>query len=122
MHELSIATAIAAIATEHAAGRRVTSVEIRVGRLRQVVPATLTFAFELATAGTDLEGAELAIEHVPVRLRCRDCGAETEPNGFPFGCASCGSLDVDVVAGDELIVESLLAEPKAECSPAECSR
>jgi hydrogenase nickel incorporation protein HypA/HybF len=110
VHELSIATAIVAIAAEHAQGRRVTAVDVKIGRLRQVVPDALAFAFELATEGTKLAGAELVVEHVPVRVACRACGAETEATGFPFGCADCGAVDVDVVAGDELLVEALELE------------
>ena len=110
MHELSIANAIVAIAADHAQGRRVTRVDVKIGRLRQVVPDALAFAFELATEGTELEGAELVVEHVPARLACRACGTESEANEFPFGCAGCGSVDVDVIAGDELLVEALELE------------
>ena len=52
MHELSLAGAIVAIAEEHAAGGRVSRVEVRVGQLRQVVPRALAFAFELVAEGT----------------------------------------------------------------------
>ena len=47
MHELAIAHSVVAIAERHAAGRRVRAVELRVGHLRQVVPSSLTFAFDL---------------------------------------------------------------------------
>ena len=105
MHELSIASAIAEIAGAHARGRRVTSVDVTIGALRQVVPDALTFAFTLVVEDTPLAGAALAIEHVPARVTCRACSAETNPSEFPFACAACGGLDVDVVAGDELLVE-----------------
>ena len=107
MHELSIADAVVTIAREHARGRRVSAVDVRIGRLRQVVPDALEFAFELVAAGTEVEGAELRVEHVPVRVRCARCAAESEAPEFPLACAECGSLDVEVVAGDELLVESL---------------
>ena len=81
MHELSIAEAIVAIAEEHAQGRRVAKVDVKIGHLRQVVPSALIFAFELVTQGTPIE--------------------------LPFACPSCGSVDVDVRAGDELFVEAL---------------
>jgi hydrogenase nickel incorporation protein HypA/HybF len=115
VHELSLASAIAAIAADHARGRRVARVDVRVGALRQVVPDVLTFAFALVAEASELEGAELAIEHVPARLACRGCGAETRASAFPLLCGSCGSADVDVVAGDELLVESL--ELDEELSP-----
>ena len=112
MHELSLADAIVSIARDHAAGRRVTAVEVKVGHLRQVVPDALEFAFELVTTGTNVEGATLVIEHVPAIVACRACGAESGIDAFPLACARCGSLDVDVIAGDEMHVESLeLEEP-----------
>ena len=60
MHELAIAQSVVAIADRHADGRRVASVQLKVGHLRQVVPSALTFAFELVAEGTALEGARAA--------------------------------------------------------------
>jgi hydrogenase nickel incorporation protein HypA/HybF len=110
VHELSLAEAIVAIARDHAGARRVVGVDVRVGHLRQVVPDALAFAFELVASGTSLDGAELRVEHVAARLACAGCDAVTEATGFPLRCASCGSADVDVVAGDELYVESIEVE------------
>ena len=69
MHELSIADAVRAIAERHANGRTVTRVELRIGHLRQVVPSSLEFAWELVTQGTTLDGAELLQR--PSRRRSR---------------------------------------------------
>jgi hydrogenase nickel incorporation protein HypA/HybF len=113
MHELSIADAVVTIARRHAAGRKVTRVEVKVGHLRQVVPDSLAFAFELVSAGTELEGAELAIEEVPAAVRCRTCAAETTLEQFPAHCSACGGFDVEVNGGDELLVESLELDEQA---------
>ncbi len=111
MHELSIAESVVGIARGHAAGRRVASVQLRIGQLRQVVPTSLEFAFELLSDGTELEGAELEIEVVPAAGICRACGAETALTPFPLSCARCEGIDVEVTAGEELVVDSLeLAE------------
>jgi len=110
MHELSIASAIVAIAERHAAGRRVTAVEVSVGHLRQVVPDSLAFAFELVAEGTVIEGAELVLHEVPAAGRCRACATDGPLTAFPLHCAACGSLDVEVIRGEELLVDSLELE------------
>jgi hydrogenase nickel incorporation protein HypA/HybF len=110
MHELSIAQAVVEIASRHAAGRTVHRVELRVGHLRQVVPSALEFAFGLLSDGTVLDGAELVIEEVPARGICRQCGTETTMSQFPLQCSSCGGLDLEIVAGEELLVDALECE------------
>jgi hydrogenase nickel incorporation protein HypA/HybF len=110
MHELSIADAIVAIASRHAAGRRVVKVEVRVGHLRQVVPDALAFAFQLTAEGTPVAGAELELEEVPAAGCCRACGRESELEAFPLRCAGCGGLDLELTAGEELQVDSLVLD------------
>jgi hydrogenase nickel incorporation protein HypA/HybF len=110
MHELSIAQGVAEVALRHAGDRMVTRVELRVGHLRQVVPSALSFAWEMVTPGTPLEGAELCIEEIEAVGRCRECGARAPQPGFPLACPACGSLDVEVVAGEELLVDTLELE------------
>ena len=110
MHELAIADSVVQIAGRHADGRRVTKVHLKVGHLRQVVPSALAFGFELVAQGTPVEGAELDIEEVPVTGKCRKCGAENRPAAFPLRCGMCESLDLEVLQGEELYVESLELE------------
>ena len=110
MHELSIADAIVAIVDRHAAGRTVAKVEIKVGHLRQVVPSALEFAFELVAQGTSAEGAELVMHEVPAAGVCRTCEAESELPDFPLQCSACGGFDVEVIRGEELLVDSLELE------------
>ena len=110
MHELSIAGSVVEIASRHAAGRKVSKLELKVGHLRQVVPSALEFAFELLTNGTPLEGAELVIEDVPARGRCRACDAETIMRAFPLQCSRCGGFDLELEAGEELLVDALEIE------------
>ena len=74
MHELSLAQAIADTTARYADGRPVAMVRVRIGHLRQVVPDSLQFAWELLTVDSVLDGAGLSIEHVPAVVRCADCG------------------------------------------------
>jgi hydrogenase nickel incorporation protein HypA/HybF len=110
LHELSIAESVVRIAGRQAEGRRVTKVQMKVGYLRQVVPSALAFSFELVADGTPVEGAELEVEHVPAEGKCRGCGVESELAGFPLRCGACGSFDLEILKGEELMVESLELE------------
>jgi hydrogenase nickel incorporation protein HypA/HybF len=110
LHELAIAESVVEIARRHAAGRQVTKVYLKVGHLRQVVPSALAFSFELVAQGTPVEGAELEMEEVPVKGRCRECGAESQLTEFPLQCTACGTFDLEILQGEELYVESLELE------------
>jgi hydrogenase nickel incorporation protein HypA/HybF len=113
MHELAIADAIVGIVSRHANGRPVMRVELKVGHLRQVVPSALEFAWELVAEGTEAEGAELVMEEVPATVRCRACGMDSTATAFPLHCEACGGFDVEVTAGEELLVDSLEIEEEA---------
>jgi hydrogenase nickel incorporation protein HypA/HybF len=113
VHELSIAGAVVDTALKHAAGRRVTVVTVRAGALRQVVPESLEFYFGFVTRDTLCEGARLELEPVPARLRC--CGREWEMGSLDFRCARCGQA-AELIAGDELEVESIEVEEALPCT------
>ncbi len=112
MHELSIATAVLNTALRHAGDRPVTAVGVRAGRLRQVVPESLRFYFEVVARDTVCEGARLEVIEVPVRMRCGECRKEWEPEWPLFRCPDCASANVSVLAGEELEVEYIEVEEK----------
>jgi|GEM_PF-1056161 len=62
MHELALSRAIVDAALRHAEGRPVEVVHVKLGEMRQAVPRSLAFYFEIVARGTDCEGAELEIE------------------------------------------------------------
>jgi hydrogenase nickel incorporation protein HypA/HybF len=108
MHELSLCGALIEIVSRRADDRPVQAVHVRVGQLRQVVPETLAFCWEMVVAQTQLEGSALELERVPAVLHCRACDA-TGPLGesIAIACQSCASLDVEVTAGEEFDVTAL---------------
>jgi hydrogenase nickel incorporation protein HypA/HybF len=111
VHELSLSSAIVNTVVKHAAGRRVSVVNLRVGHLRQVVPDSLEFYFEFVARGTVCEGARLEQEAIPARLRCDECEAEWEMLELPFfRCPSCAGGEVTVASGNEFEVESIEVE------------
>jgi hydrogenase nickel incorporation protein HypA/HybF len=114
MHELSVASAVLNTAVKHANGRRVTNVCVETGALRQVVPESLRFYWEIVARDTECEGATLELVEVQARLRCRDCDREWSPELPVFRCPGCGGARVDVAAGEELSVEYIEVDETEE--------
>ena len=113
MHELALASAVVDAVERHADGRRVRTVHLRVGRLRQVVPESLEFCFGIVSRDGLCQDARLVLEVVPAELRCEDCGHAWELLAPPFRCPACGSGDVEVERGEEFLVESIEIEEDA---------
>lgn len=117
MHEMSIVTSILSLVREEMCKHGVTrlyKVRICCGELSNVVPDALTFAFEALTAGTELEGAVLETERVPLTLRCGACGqvfAPEEQRVLATSCPVCYEcFGHVVVTGRELHLQHLEAE------------
>ncbi|NLJ35787.1 MAG: hydrogenase maturation nickel metallochaperone HypA [candidate division WS1 bacterium] len=123
MHEYSIAARVAEIvrAASREHNRRVLSATVAVGPLSMVVPELLYEAWASVTANSELAGAELRIEHVPVRAVCLDCGHETESYTPFVECASCGSLRLKLQSGHELDVLHADLEDAPEDASGDCA-
>lgn len=110
MHELSIVASLFEIleekAREHHAAR-IVLVKLRVGKLSGIVPEFLQSAFEIYRRDTIASSATLEMDVVPVRVKCRKCDAVTEKDDFVFTCPSCGSNDLEMIEGMELILDKI---------------
>lgn len=113
MHETAIVTGLIRIIETHAAqhgAKRVSRVRLKVGRLRAVEPQQLCSCFEMFAEGTVAEGAELVIDVLGVRGRCRACATEFDVPRFRFECPACAGSDIEVIQGQELYIESFEAD------------
>jgi hydrogenase nickel incorporation protein HypA/HybF len=113
MHELSVASAVVDTVLRHADDRRVLVVTLMVGQMRQVIPDSLAFYFDIVTRDTLVAGARLEQVVVPARMRCGACAHEWEPE-LMFRCPECSGTG-EVIAGDELEVDSIEVEEDSEC-------
>lgn len=111
MHELSIAynlIQVAEDAAKKAGVRRIEAVHLRLGALSGVVADALLFSYEIAAAGTLLEGTRLEIEEVPVAIYCPTCDIVSALDSIQsFRCPRCGQLSGDIRQGRELEILSL---------------
>jgi hydrogenase nickel incorporation protein HypA/HybF len=110
MHELSVCQGlirqVGRIAAEHHA-TRVDKIFLQIGPLSGVEPALLQAAFPIARHNTLVEQAEMVIQSMPVRIRCKTCGEESEATLNNLTCPACGDWNTDLLSGDELLIERI---------------
>jgi len=125
VHEYSIALdvwqSVFAAAREHGGGR-VQSIKLEIGALNMIQDEQMTFWVEALAEQDGSPGVGLDIIHLPARVRCLKCTAETTPEMATspalffvppvLQCGNCGSGDVEVVGGRELRVVSAEVEEK----------
>lgn len=118
MHELAIAESLLSLIKDEMRKHdvhRLLLVRVRYGALTAIVPEALQFAFESLTAGTEMQGAVLEMEKVPLTLRCMNCGTiftpQEEENVFVAVCPKCHEeIGHQVETGRELFLQHLEAE------------
>lgn len=113
MHEMSLMGGVFEVIeqtlSQHEANR-VLQVKLKVGELTNAEPDALQMAFEAYSKDTICEGAELIVERVPVRGRCRNCQHEFAVETLFFLCPECQNSSIEVIQGEELLLESLEVE------------
>lgn len=107
MHELGLCGSIVDAIEKRAGERSVAHVRIRVGRLHHVHPEAFDQSFTVAAMGTVAEDANAELILVPVRAQCRVCNATWECDEVPMACSTCGGVNIELIGGDELVLESI---------------
>ena len=113
MHELSIITSIFDILEQVAEENRLTTitrVKLNIGKLQQIVPDMLSFAFETVAAGTKAEGAQLEVEELPITMQCQTCRTEFLVEEQIFMCPDCSGTALHMLQGMEILLESVEGE------------
>jgi hydrogenase nickel incorporation protein HypA/HybF len=110
MHELSIAQNIIEIVQDNLSQSQkdlVKIVRVKVGKLTNILVDSLTFSFEALTKDTNLAGAVLEVEQLPLTTKCQDCGHQDSQEDFIFQCSACLSTDIKIISGSELMVSEI---------------
>jgi hydrogenase nickel incorporation protein HypA/HybF len=113
MHEFSIAENLIEIINQQIKKdnvKRVLGIKLRIGKLTSVSPDALTFAFKALSKDTSLEKADIGIESVPARVFCPICNKDFTLDEPIFICQKCGNIDLKLVSGRELLLESMEVE------------
>ena len=113
MHEIKIAEDLSFIVLDTARKEKlskVTKVNISFGQLVQIVPDIFEFAFREIVRNSVVQDAEIDIEIIPVKMKCKNCGRDFQVKDNLFACNVCSSTDVEIIQGKELFVKSIEGE------------
>ena len=111
MHELAICQALISQVTDVAREQKaatVSDIYVRVGPLSGVESPLMRNAFPIAAAGTVANDANLHLEAAPIRVRCEECGEESDARMNRLVCAACGDWRTTLISGDELILQRVV--------------
>lgn len=107
MHELGLCEAILGAVEARAGDRPVARIRVRVGRLHHVHPDAFEQSFAIAALGSVAHEADADLVLLPVKGNCTACGVQFESDDRVVACSACGSFDLDITGGDELVLESI---------------
>ena len=119
MHEMSLVQSLLYIVRQEMQAHELTQIkEVKVscGRISGVVPEALHMAFAALTQQTDLDGATLELEVIPLQLCCGQCETpfspeQEDPLAAFAPCPACGQeIGHRVLAGQELNIDYIEAE------------
>lgn len=109
MHELSVTESILEIALRHgreAGAATVTDLFLVIGELSTIVDESVQFYWDIISEGTPAAGSTLHFRRIPGRLGCRACGHTYSPRE-DLPCPMCGSIEIDIQAGEEFYLEAI---------------
>lgn len=107
MHEMSITQSLVEIIREEMvknSAAKLRSVRLNIGSMSGVVPESLAFCFEVITADTEMAGAELLMDIIPLKGTCLECEREFEIEDYAFFCPHCSSRRINTLSGQDLSI------------------
>ncbi|PMP68236.1 MAG: hydrogenase maturation nickel metallochaperone HypA [Thermodesulfobacterium geofontis] len=91
-------------------GKRITKAVFLIGKFSGVEPDLLKTALDFFKKGSPLEDAEIVFELEDLKIRCLDCGKEAVKEKWNMICPFCGSLNTEVISGEEMFLKTLEIE------------
>jgi hydrogenase nickel incorporation protein HypA/HybF len=107
MHEMSIAQSLIDVLRDEMLkhdAKTLRSVRLNLGQMTAIVPDALSFCFQVITDGTEMEGARLIMETIPLMGYCSECEEEFEIKDYAFVCPSCDSTKINTIGGQDLSI------------------
>jgi hydrogenase nickel incorporation protein HypA/HybF len=115
VHELSLTNNILNTVLKYARktnSRKVVTVVLRVGALRDIKGEWIQHYFNYISKGTAAEDAEILILPDPIVCRCRDCGNDFEIDrdqhaGEEILCPNCSTANYTLISGTQFLIEGI---------------
>jgi hydrogenase nickel incorporation protein HypA/HybF len=125
MHEFSTAVSIVEAvkrAAKSYGATKVVKITLQIGKLSMLNPDQLLFGIEIASKDSIVEGAKVTIEPLVTKIRCKQCGFESDvvQEGALYEilsslqCSQCKTKDVEVIQGRECVIKDIQAEVEKE--------
>lgn len=120
MHEVSVVSNLvnAAVAElEKYEVLKVNSITVVIGDMTNLGEEQMSFAYEIVTRGTILEGSKFIVEHEPISVKCDECGYEGpvkvlfdpdfDTHAIPIlSCPEC-SGHIQVISGQSCMIKCM---------------
>jgi hydrogenase nickel incorporation protein HypA/HybF len=95
---------------KEAQASKITKISIIVGGLSGIVPECVELQFKIFSKNTIADKAEVTFQHLPARLRCRECDIAYSCDNFDLDCPRCGHRKIEILSGRECYVDSIEVE------------
>lgn len=113
MHELNVTRNIIEIACDKArenSAQKVTQIKVAAGSLSGIEPECVQFYFEIIRCDYGLAEAQLIIQKIPARFKCRSCALEFESDTMLWQCTKCQGYNIEILSGSDCYIESIEVE------------
>jgi len=113
MHERSLVRALLKQVRElqnEQQAERVVALKVSIGEFSGVEASLFQSAFGELVDGSPICGARLELQQVALEACCESCSCEFAVENYQFKCPSCGNVQVQIIRGDGMVLESITLE------------
>jgi len=107
MHELGLAEDVLRLLKEEANKKNIQKLayaKVAIGETLISDPAEFNDIFSTISMGSPAEGIKLDLEITKLKVVCADCKKDFNPKALRFDCPACGSTNIKVESGREIVV------------------
>lgn len=113
MHELGIVYQVVKTVDEVMKEQGLTELEsitLEIGEMRDIVPKFIEEAWQAVRQTTPYPDAEMVLEIIPARAKCKHCSAVHNIKDIDFECPQCHSPELEIFSGREFDIKQIVAK------------